>query len=181
MTASRIAWRPWAAVPLLALATVIPLRAQAPAAAPTDRVWFTIGAGLGSTSARAPRRYGGLAGGVTLSYKPGPVLIGLGAAGIWTFAPGDLLGHAAALVGTGVRGERSLIALAVGPGLTGGQYGPATDPPHTFHHKLGFVIHAQMIGSPLPNLGGGVSGFVNLNSRRSYGGVLLTFAFGQLR
>ena len=146
-----------------------------------DRLWLTLGAGLGRTGASAPAVTNSLAGGAGLTYQPGLLLFGLHTEGVWNPLRGDILGDAALLVGVGTRGAHGHLSIALGPALSGGQGHPFEASRTRFSSELSLAIHAQLLALALPSLGGGFTGFVNLNHHQSFGGVLFNLAFGQLR
>jgi hypothetical protein len=116
-----------------------------------------------------------------MTYQPGVILFTVRAGGLWNPFHSDLLGDAALLAGAGTRGAKTHASLAVGPALTGGDLRVFSSSHTKFSSKLGLGIQAQLLALPLSSVGFGLVGFANLNSRQSFGGVLLTLGFGQLR
>lgn len=147
----------------------------------SDRVWLTAGFGFGRTGGDATPFTAGMALGAGLTYQPSVMLFTLRVNGVWSPFHGDALGDAALLMGVGTRAVRNHVSLAVGPALTGGDL-RAFQSSHTkFTSQLGLGIQAQVLALPLSAIGGGLVGFANLNSRQSFGGVMLSLGFGQLR
>lgn len=109
------------------------------------------------------------------------LLFTLQAEGVWNPFHADLLSHAALLVGVGTRSTRTHVSLALGPPLTTGDLSTFRSAREHFGSELGLVVQARGLVLPLPSLGAGLTGFVNVNHRQSYGGLLLTLAFGRLR
>ena len=147
----------------------------------SDRAWLTIGAGIGNTGGDNTPFSFGLAGGIGLTYQPGVVLFTARTAGMWNPFQGDFLGDVALLAGAGTRGQQSHASLAVGPALADGDLRFFRSTHSTFHSRLGLGIQAQILGLPLSAVGLGLTGFANLNSRQSFGGVMLSLGFGQVR
>jgi hypothetical protein len=147
----------------------------------SDRLWLTTGLGFGRTRGSDTPFTGGLAAGAGLTYQPGVILFTLRAGGIWNPFRADVLGDAAFLLGAGTRGLRSHASIAVGPALAGGDLGAFEASHRRFSSQLGLGIQAQVLALPLSSVGAGLVGFANLNRRQSFGGVLLSLGFGQLR
>lgn len=155
-----------------------PILAQAPA--PRDRVWLGGGIGTGGAGS-GPLRGLALTVGLSLTYQPGSILVSSRAASIWNPIRGDLIGDIGLLVGLGTRGRRGHLSLAAGPALVGGNLRVFGRKSKSFSSRPGAAFQAQALGLPFESIGLGLTGFANLNSRQSFGGVMLTLAIGQLR
>lgn len=156
-------------------------QAQAAPVSPTrSRYWLNLGAGAG----RAGEGYfagTALSGGLGLTYQPSLLLFSTRVVGIWNPVRGDILRDAAVLVGVGTRGQVSHASIAVGPALTSGNVGVFREDSTSFSSRIGAAIQVQVLSLPLEGIGLGITGFANLNSHQSFGGVMLSLGFGQLR
>lgn len=147
---------------------------------PRDRVWFSGGFGSGRTGGGVLSS-AGLASGISITYQPGPVLFTTRLAGVWTIFQGDFVGDVGVLVGLGTRGRRSHASIAVGPALTGGNLRTFWADSTSFSSRLGAALQVQVLALPFTTMGVGLTGFANLNSRQSFGGLMISLAVGQVR
>lgn len=147
-----------------------------------DRVWFAVAAGWGRTRNDGPLpASSGLSGGLWLTYQGGPVLFTGRVTSVWDPFEADLVGDAALLVGIGTRSHGGHVSISAGPAMTGGNLNAFDDTPTEFTSRLGAAVQVQALALPIAGLGLGITGFANFNARQSFGGVMLTLAFGQLR
>ena len=153
---------------------------SAPNPRPRDRVWVSGGFGSGRTGG-GPLGAVGLASGLSITYQPGPVLFTTRIAGVWNFLQGDLVGDVGLLVGLGTRGRRSHASISVGPALTGGNLRTFWGDSTSFSSRLGAAFQVQVLALPFTTMGVGITGFANLNSHQSFGGLMISFAVGQVR
>ena len=102
-------------------------------------------------------------------------------AGVWTLFQGDLLGDVGVLVGLGTRGRHSHASIAVGPALTGGNLRAFWPDSTSFSSRLGAAFQVQVLALPFTTMGVGLTGFANLNSHQSFGGLMISLAVGQVR
>jgi hypothetical protein len=116
-----------------------------------------------------------------VTYQPSRLLVGLETNLLWHPSHGDLLTEAAMLVGLGTRDPRTNFSVAVGPSLVSADLSLFETHSKYFSSALGLATQIQVLGLPTPILGGGLTGFLNLNPRQSFGGIRFTVAFGQLR
>lgn len=146
-----------------------------------DRLWFTLGAGVGRANPHSPAFSWGLAGGASVTYQPSLLVVGAHAGAVWNPFHGEALATAALLVGVGTHRPKSHASIAVGPAVARGDLRTFTATHEHFATHASVAIQVQVLGLPLSSVGGGLTGFLNLNRRQSFGGILLSVAFGQLR
>jgi hypothetical protein len=81
-----------------------------------------------------------------------------------------------ALYGRALKKSYGMASISAGVGLVGGSANNRSSSLHP-----GIPFEAQLYFTPMPTIGFGISGFANLNSYKSFSGVLICFQYGRRR
>jgi hypothetical protein len=146
-------------------------------------LWVNIGGGFAKVYGGLGEDEGGLSGGLSLSYCKGSNLFSIRwventefKLDLWGYSgPPDEVWDVGVLYGRVAKASYGLASISGGIGLVGMSHN------EILSYRMGIPIEGQLFWTPISILGIGISGFVNINSEKSFLGALLCLQIGRLR
>jgi hypothetical protein len=145
-------------------------------------LWANVGAGFGSVRGGLGEDSGGISGGISLSYCAGSSLFSIRGVEIaefkldlWGYSgPPERVWDIGVLYGRVAKGVHGIASISAGIGIAGAsKYDRAISP------RFGIPIEGQLFWTPNYALGFGIYGFANVNSYKSFLGLLVCFQLGR--
>ena len=168
---------------LLLTSTTLLLAQTNESAETTSNRFFSINLGAGFGPVLSPYRGRSLAYGISFSLQFGHVMITPRIAGAtealdWTaYSPRNVYDAGIAIgYSTRTPGSSGYLSIAAGIGYVGGRKDY-----DTYISTIGFPIDVQMFFTPSTYFGIGFQGIANINSEKTYYGLLFCLQFGKLR
>ena len=154
---------------------------DASAKADERHYWANIGGGIGLAHGGIGGDPAGVAGGISLSYRKGSSLFSIRQVSVaelqlvlWeNSGPPDRVWDVGVLYGRVTKVPYGLASISGGLGLVGDN--------ENSHSRMGIPIEGQLFWTPGSLVGFGLYGFANLNSKKSFVGVLLYLQIGKLK